>query len=209
MVNHIRNMSLCIGNKNIQRHSSLSWTSVHIESELHQVNVLATFLSVHHQGAITWWDIVTHRMLIIISCMCFVNSLIGTNAELNIHMRTNAIAHELGLILKLVRTFDIEIVISMKFSDFWLPPITCQHQNEKKTFSNIDPSRLVAIFSPSPRPHLVFYFSDVFVFSQFRSVFVYLDVYCLYHQSVLVAFTFVIINDYWICRGKRSTVRVC
>lgn len=136
--------------------------------------------------------------------MCFVNSLIGTNAELNIHMRTNAIAHKLGSILKLVRTFDIEIVISMKFSDFWLPPITCQHQNEKKTFSNIDPSRLVAIFSPSPRPHLVFYFSDVFVFFSISLRFRLFG--CLLSLSSICSRSIHICNNKWLLDLQRKKV---
>lgn len=77
-------------------------------------------------------------------------------------------------------------------------------QRKKKTFSNIDPSRLVAIFSPSPRPHLVFYFSDVFVFFSISLRFRLFG--CLLSLSSICSRSIHVCNNKWLLDLQRKKV---
>lgn len=88
------------------------------------------------------------------------------------------------------------MVISTKFSDFVTSLAVGRSKRENQTFTDIDPSRLVAIVS--------FFVSTFDFWLSFH-----LNDYCLCHQSVLVSFSFVIIKGYWMSKKKRErpTVR--
>lgn len=100
-----------------------------------------------------------------------------------------------------------------KFCDFWLPPIAFQinthtKNNRKKTKPIATPTHHAWLQSFFPFHFPSFYILDFGrnFRSQFRMSF-YLDAYCLYHQSALVAFAFVIINDYWIWSERKKVNR--
>lgn len=114
------------------------------------------------------------------------NSLIGPNFK-PMFTCTDAIVHQFHA----VNAWHRNCYLSTEFCDFWLQSMAFYIDNLFQVAS-VDSMQNFLPFSIG----FSFYFCTISV--SLHSFSICLDAYCLYHQSALVTFAFVIINDYWI-----------